>query len=231
MEQFFDKSQAFESYTSMHLSPVILISVFCLAVIFGAKNLNEGNQRLVGTCFASIAALAVITRMIFIYYEGIFSIKSELPFHLCRILALSSPFVMYFKNERWINAMYYMATVGALQSILTPELSYGMPHYEYLLYWILHTILFWVPFYAIIVYKIRPDFRGVKEALIFCNVAMIFTLIVNLCIGSNYLYTRNKPSTGSMLDFMGPWPWYLVTAQFIAFALFFLAYLPFRKGK
>lgn len=31
----------------------------------------------------------------------------------------------------------------------------------------------------------------------------------------------------NILDLMGPWPWYLVSAQFVALFLFVLLYLPF----
>jgi uncharacterized membrane protein YwaF len=46
-------------------------------------------------------------------------------------------------------------------------------------------------------------------------------------LGSQYMYSMRKPETASALDLMGPWPWYLLTAQFVALLLFVLLYLPF----
>jgi hypothetical integral membrane protein (TIGR02206 family) len=49
---------------------------------------------------------------------------------------------------------------------------------------------------------------------------------INVFLGSNYMYTLRKPETASLLDMMGPWPWYLLTAEFVALVMFVLLYLP-----
>jgi uncharacterized membrane protein YwaF len=36
-----------------------------------------------------------------------------------------------------------------------------------------------------------------------------------------------KPPTASLIDVLGPWPWYLLALEGIAFVIFFILYLPF----
>ena len=63
--------------------------------------------------------------------------------------------------------------------------------------------------------------------MLFLNVYLAFVATINVLIGSNYLFTIRKPETTSLFDVMGPWPWYLATAEILAVILFSLLYLPF----
>jgi uncharacterized membrane protein YwaF len=61
-------------------------------------------------------------------------------------------------------------------------------------------------------------------------VTVTYTLIVgaiDAATGANYMFLRAKPSTGSLLDLLGPWPWYVGWAGLIAASLFSVLYFPF----
>ena len=51
----------------------------------------------------------------------------------------------------------------------------------------------------------------------------------NLLTGGNYMWLREKPDEASLLDVMGPWPWYIVSAAALALLLFTLLAAPFRR--
>jgi hypothetical integral membrane protein (TIGR02206 family) len=118
-----------------------------------------------------------------------------------------------------------------LQAVLTPDLNEGPPHYGYYVYFIMHVILVWLPIYVVKVYKITPTFKDLLKAILYANVFMVFSFILNKTIDSNYFYTNYKPPNGSLLDYFGEWPWYILNAELIGVIIFLIAYLPFRKVK
>jgi uncharacterized membrane protein YwaF len=42
-----------------------------------------------------------------------------------------------------------------------------------------------------------------------------------------FLFAKPQPET--LLTILGPWPWYIVACEGVAFVLFLLLYLPFRQ--
>jgi len=91
-----------------------------------------------------------------------------------------------------------------------------------------HGFLVVVALYYVVVLKIAIGWKDLRNAFIMMNVFVLITLITNYMLDSNYMYTIAKPPVASMLDILGPWPFYLITGQLLALALFFIALLPFK---
>ena len=59
------------------------------------------------------------------------------------------------------------------------------------------------------------------------NGYMVIMALFNLLVGGNYLFICHKPPTPSLIDALGPWPWYVLSLEGVGLAFFFIYYLPF----
>lgn len=229
MESLFHPSQEYKNFTYDHFMPILVISLIFIVIIFLTKDSTVKKRFNIAFLLSLIPLTAVISRMVITTIEGIFSIQHELPLHLCRLISIVLPVFIWSRNLKWINTLYFLIIVGTLQAVITADLQYTLPHYSYFIYWIFHVSLVWIPVYIIIRLQIVPSKKDMIRAFIVGNIYLLFTLIINFGIGSNYFYSRHKPPGGSLLDFFGPWPWYILVVEGLAMVLFILAYLPFYK--
>jgi hypothetical integral membrane protein (TIGR02206 family) len=65
------------------------------------------------------------------------------------------------------------------------------------------------------------------RAMLAVNILAAVVGAFDLLFKANYMYLRAKPRNPSLLDFLGPWPWYIATSEGIALLVFTLLYLPF----
>lgn len=229
MDVLFQPTQPYRNFTYDHFLPIIIISVFFFIIILRSKKYSTDTKYKIAFMISLIPLVAVIGRMLFTFKEGIFTIQEELPLHLCRLIALILPVFIWHRNAKWINVLYFLIIVGTLQAVITADLQYTIPHYSYFIYWIFHVSLVWIPIFIVWRLGITPSKKDMLRAFLVGNIYMVFTLMINFSIGSNYFYTRQKPPGGSLLDFFGPWPWYILVVEGLAVVLFILAYLPFHK--
>jgi len=227
LQTLFDQSNAFTAFTMDQLAPIVIIFFFAGMVIYHQKKFGSKNsQRFIGAGLATITTIAVLSRMLFTSMDGSFTIEAELPIHLCRLMAFILPFAMFTKNRYWLGLSYFIIIAGTLQALITPDLPLSSPHYSYYIYWILHGFLFVLPFYIIIVYGLIPTKKDLWNAFIILNIYAAFTILINCILNSNYFYTWHKPEAASLLDYLGPWPIYIVAVELIGLLFFYIAYLP-----
>jgi hypothetical integral membrane protein (TIGR02206 family) len=59
------------------------------------------------------------------------------------------------------------------------------------------------------------------------NVYMALVAPINIALGTNYMYLFEKPKEATLMDFLGPWPWYILGLEAVGTALFFIMYSPY----
>jgi hypothetical integral membrane protein (TIGR02206 family) len=161
-------------------------------------------------------------------YIGDFDFGEHLPFHLCGLAIIFSALTMFTKNYTLYEIIYFWGLGGGIQAIITPDLDiYSFPHYRYFQLFLSHGLIFVTVFYMTIVEKYRPYFKSIFRVILITIAALITVSFINILTNGNYMFICRKPQTASLLDFFGPWPYYLIGIIISGIVTYFIVYLPF----
>ena len=191
------------------------------------NNLSKSDQERLGIFLGFVVMSNYLVWVGLEAIAGTFDPKLHLPFHLCRFANLMIPIVMIWKKERLFQILYFWGMSGMLQGAFTPDLTHGFPHFHYFRFFIGHNGMVLVLIYAIVVFEMRPTLKGLWDSFLALNGFLGLATIVNLVLDSNYFWICGKPPTASLLDYLGPWPWYILTAEIVALLHYLVAYAPF----
>jgi hypothetical integral membrane protein (TIGR02206 family) len=114
--------------------------------------------------------------------------------------------------------------------MLTPDVRRGFPDPYFLLFFGLHAAVVVAAALVTFGYGVRPR-RGAAWRVF--GVTLLYAALVatvNLLLDTNFMFLRRKPSNPTLLDWLGPWPWYLFSAALLGLVLFKLLEWPFRDG-
>lgn len=68
---------------------------------------------------------------------------------------------------------------------------------------------------------------SIVRVLIWSVVYLVAAMTANFLLDANFGYLRAKPSQPSALDYLAPWPYYIVQLATLAIASTLLYYAPF----
>jgi hypothetical integral membrane protein (TIGR02206 family) len=213
----------FTLFGGAHIAVLILILAGCWAV---ARRPPDPGAPLVQAAGWALIITALIKPIAFIFlFDQPW--QSSLPFDLCRINEVLTGYLLLTRSYRVFEVAYFLAVAGSGIALLTPDLLHGFPDLRFLLFFISHGLSVLAVVYALSGFRFRPTLHSVGITLAFLAVYTLIMAFVNLLLDANYLFLREKPQGASVLDLLGPWPYYLIWEFGLAILLCLLCYLPF----
>jgi len=219
----------FHPFTAMHGWAVVAGLVGIAAFIAWGKS-GERNDRIARGVLAFLCLAAFgYTQAAWMTIEGDPDLDSSLPLHLCDLAAFIAGFALVTENRLLCALTYFWGLAATIQALLTPAITVGFPHPAFIAFFVHHFSIVAAALYLPIVrgWRVRrPWWKGPLSALLWANVYIAFAMAVNTWLGTNFGFAARKPVNPSLLDHMGPWPYYLLGMQGLAVVLFSLLALP-----
>jgi hypothetical integral membrane protein (TIGR02206 family) len=222
----------FYPFTQQHFAALGIGIVVAAALIMIGKRGGTGKK--VATAILAFLNLSVypLGQAAWLSLDAPQSVDNFVPLHLCDITAMMAGFALLTRQRLLCSLTYFWGLAATLQALITPAITVGFPHGPFVMFFVHHFSVVITALYLPIVEGWRPKqplWKAPLEANAWILLYLGIAMTANHLLGSNFAFASRPPDNPSLIDHLGPWPWYLVAMQAIALIFFFLLTLPFVR--
>jgi len=211
-----------------HLAALGIVLFLCL-LVYLARNRFSPRQRILFRW--SAAVLLVANELAYHAWNaqnGLWSVQTMLPLNICSVLVFASAFMLAARSYPVYEFCYFLGIGAASQVLVNPDLGViQFPHFLFFQTSISHGLVVVAAVFMTVVEKFRPYPKSLLKVAVGMNAYLLLMAVVNHWLGSNYLFIAHKPETPTLLDLLGPWPWYIPEMEALGAAIAGALYLPF----
>ncbi len=194
-----------------------------------------GARRAPGRWIDAVAAVIALTLVVaelswqpYVLSNKTWSAAASLPVQLCDVAAFVAAAALLWRQLALVEVAYFWGLGGTLQAVLTPDLRDHFPSFPYLQFYVTHDLVIVAALFLVFGLALQPRPGAVRRIFVLTVVFAIVVGLIDLATGGNYMYLRQVPVSGSLLDLMGPWPWYIAAGAVLTFVALAILDAPFR---
>jgi hypothetical integral membrane protein (TIGR02206 family) len=217
-----------DAFSAEHL--LVLGATAAAAVAAGllARRDRGGARTRLGA--RALAVVLVLNEVVFHVVRQVdvgLSPRGDLPLELTDAATVAAVIALWWGSPLAFELTWFWAGSATVQALLTPDLRQSFPDYRWWWFVIAHAGV--IVAAVLMAWGMRRTPRPGAVLRVYAWSLLVTALAAagTLLFDGNYMYLRRKPRGGSLLDLMGPWPWYIATAAALALALFWLLDRPF----
>jgi hypothetical integral membrane protein (TIGR02206 family) len=219
----------FVPYGAAHVGALVLTGLAAAGLVRLVRRRPETGAGVRYSVFTAIALLLAFELTIGAR-EGWLTWQTLLPLHLCDAAMVLALFTLAWPRPAGAELLYFWAAAGSTLAMLTPDLPWGFPRWEFVVFFGLHGLVLIAAAVLVFGIGLRPR-RGAPLRAFLATAALAAVAgTANALLDTNFMFLRTKPLAATPLDWMGPWPVYIGVGAAVAFVVFHLLALPFRRG-
>jgi hypothetical integral membrane protein (TIGR02206 family) len=213
-----------------HLGAAAVVAATTAALVTAAR-LRPGPWTT--TAARSLAVILVSAEVgWWIYLIATHANRAELayalPFQLCDAAIFVSAFALWLRQQLLVEVTYFWGLAGTIQAVITPDLPQHFPTFAFIQYYVAHGGVVAAALLLVVGLRQWPRPRAIVWVAALTVAYAAFVGLLDAVTGANYMYLRAKPGSATVLDALGPWPWYIGSAGLVGIALFVILDAPFR---
>ncbi|MDV6286845.1 TIGR02206 family membrane protein [Rhodococcus jostii] len=226
----FSSDREFTAYGPSYWAMIALFVVGAAVLVWLGRRQTESQARRLGR------VLAVLTAAIYgatlVHFSIPPTIDGSVPLRLTDLATVAAACALWSRAQ-WAYALtYYWGLVLSTQALISPVLTGpDFPHYQFLAFWAIHLLVVWAAIYLTWGRRMRPRWRSYRFTVLVTVVWAAVTFTFNRVAGTNYGFLNRKPATATLLDVLGPWPLYLLSATTLILAVWALMTWPWERAR
>jgi len=216
----------FNTFGPQHLWTLSTIVVIQVAVLVYARKLASEKGRNIVRWLLIIGLFGhEIVRHAYLTLDGTWDYHTKLPLHLCGLNVFFVAYVLITKN-RWAFPIAYFWAIGAMHSILTPNIAYDFPNYYFIEFFFGHSLTILGVLFLIVTTDLRPTFKSLHTSILITFAITGVIGLFNWALDTNYMYLCQAPEGDNLTRFF-PDGNYLLLLIAVGIVHFYVFYLPY----
>ncbi|QCW50662.1 TIGR02206 family membrane protein [Nocardioides dongxiaopingii] len=217
-----------DNYGTAHLAAMTLFVVgLPVAAMLGRWELRHDSRTVSRTVAVAIPLVHVPTQVVDVVTR--FEVGVSLPLHLSDLAWIATAVALWTHHRHAVALTYFWGLVLTTQAIVTPSLGEDFPDLRFFAYWVIHLVIPWAAVFLVWGRRLPPAWRDYRFTLLVTATWAVAAYCFNAVADTNYGYLQRKPSNGSFLDLLGPWPVYVLAEIAIVAAIWALMTWPWAR--
>ena len=220
------KLQGLQLFDVIHVSYLLAWLTVWVAVPFiGKKYLNREQQKMV--LWAML--VFVVGQEVVDYWNRTqvrnLTLALDLPLHFCHLSLIFAVYLLIRPNKYLYEITYFWGLGGALQSMITPDMTDFDNYLAVFLFNAHHAMIILVCIWLAVINGYRCRKGAILRTMILTNIVIWPVWLIDWIVDANYMFLMERPPTESPLVF-GDWPMYIINVEVVGFIICLILNLP-----
>jgi len=221
---------AFRLFGATHLAALLAVGAMTAGLALWARRPPSPPRfALARRALGALLLLSLVAEQVALAASGRWDATWSLPFELCDLASVASACALLSLRPALFELAYFWAFSGTVLALVTPDLTDDFPHPEYFRFFAHHGGSVAAVALLVAGAGLAPRAGAWLRALAWTVGYAAFAGAVDLALGANYFYLREKPEGWTPLALFGPWPVYIGGGAGAAALLFWSLERPWRR--
>ena len=207
-------------FSPEHVAAIAATALGAILLATLARRLSPDRAAALTRALALLILAGFVVEQATYAARGDWSARVNLPLQLSDAVTFVAIAALWRPRAGVLTELtWFLALTATLQALLTPDLGYAFPDVLYFTFFATHGGAIVAPLALVAGLRLVPRRWAVWRVYGLTAAFAVVAAIGCLATGGNYMFLRRKPSNGSILDPLGPWPWYLLAAAALALTM------------